>query len=84
MWQIYHLDEEIVKFVFLTLKKLKFILDKGKFFTKNEVYRFNGDICAIDANSEKKWGGIYNSLSKRKLQGGEWDEYWKTQRKKMG
>ena len=27
-------------------------------------------------NSEKKWRGFYNSLSKTELEA-EWDEYWK-------
>ena len=38
-------------------------------------------LSATDANSEKRWRGFYNSLSKTELQS-EWDEYWKTQLRK--
>ena len=51
--------------------------DKGKFFTKEEAIDLMVSLSATDANSEKKWRGFYNSLSRSELQI-EWDEYWKT------
>jgi hypothetical protein len=49
----------------------------GKSFTKDEAIDLMLSLSVTDANSEKKWRGCYNSLSKTELQG-EWDEYWKT------
>ena len=50
--------------------------DKGKSFTKEEAIDLMVSLSAIDANSEKKWRGFFNSLSQKELQD-EWDEYWK-------
>ena len=32
-------------------------------------------LCATDINSERKWKGCHNSLSKAELEV-EWNEYW--------
>ena len=58
-------------------KKLTFISDKEKSFTKEEAIDLMASLSATDANSEKMERGFYNSLSQRELQG-EWDENWKT------
>ena len=47
--------------------------DQGKSFTKDEAIDLMVSLSATDANSEKKWRGLYNSLSQIELQ----DEYWK-------
>jgi len=51
--------------------------NNGAYFTKNEAIDLMVSLSAIDANSEKKWRGFYNSLSLRELEG-EWDDYWNT------
>ena len=53
-----------------------FISNTGKFFSQEEVIDLLVSLTATDANSEKKWKGFYNSLSKAELEA-EWDEYWK-------
>ena len=55
---------------------MDFKLNKDKFFSENEAINMMVSLHAIDANSEKKWRGFYNSLSQKELQD-EWDEYWK-------
>ena len=47
----------------------------GKLFTKEGVIDLMVSLSAIDANSEKKWKGFYNSLSLIELQN-EWDAQW--------
>jgi len=49
---------------------------KGKYCSEEEAIDLMVSLSATDANSEKKWKGVYNSLSKTELEG-EWDEYWK-------
>ncbi len=49
---------------------------QGKSFSQDEVIDLMVSLSATDANSEKKWRGFYNSLSKTELEE-EWDEYWK-------
>jgi len=56
---------------------LIFQSDNGTPFSKEEAIDLMVSLSAIDANSEKKWRGFYNSLSQSELQI-EWDEYWKT------
>ena len=51
--------------------------NKGKLFNKKESIDLMVSLSAIDANSEKKWRGFYNSLSETELQL-EWDDYWKS------
>ena len=48
----------------------------GKFFTYEEAINLMVSLSATDPNSEKKWRGFYNSLSKAELEA-EWNEYWK-------
>jgi len=50
--------------------------NKEKYFSEEEAIDLMVSLSAIDANSEKKWRGFYNSLSKKELQD-EWDEYRK-------
>ena len=50
--------------------------NNGKSFNQEQAIELMVSLSAIDANSEKKWKGFYNSLSKTELQE-EWDEYWK-------
>ena len=50
--------------------------NKKKYFSKIEAIDLMVSLSATDANSEKKWRGFYNSLSKTELEE-EWDEYWK-------
>tara|TARA_Y100000766_G_C18398851_1_gene361757 strand:+ start:162 stop:332 length:171 start_codon:yes stop_codon:yes gene_type:complete len=50
--------------------------NKGQSFSLEEAIDLMVSLSATDANSEKKWRGFYNSLSKSELQD-EWDEYWK-------
>ena len=57
--------------------EMDFKLNKDKFFSENEAINMMVSLHAIDANSEKKWRGFYNSLSQKELQD-EWDEYWKS------
>ena len=45
-------------------------------FSNEEAIDLMVSLSAIDANSEKKWKGCYNSLSKTELEA-EWDESWK-------
>ena len=54
-----------------------FNADKGKFFTKEGAIDVMVSLSTTDANSEKKWRGLYNSLSQTELQG-KWDGYGKT------
>ena len=48
----------------------------GKFFSKEQAIDLMVSLSATDSNSEKKWKGFYNQLSKAELEV-EWDEYWK-------
>tara|TARA_Y100001968_G_scaffold253007_1_gene238559 strand:- start:248 stop:418 length:171 start_codon:yes stop_codon:yes gene_type:complete len=50
--------------------------NEGKSFNQDEAINLLVSLNAIDANSEKKWRGFYNSLLPSELQH-EWDEYWK-------
>jgi len=50
--------------------------NKEKYFSKIDAIDLMVTLSATDANSEKKWRGFYNSLSKTELEE-EWDEYWK-------
>ena len=50
--------------------------NKEKYFSEEEAIDLMVSLSANDANSEKKWRGFYNSLSKTELEA-EWDEYWK-------
>ena len=50
--------------------------NKEKYFSEEEAKDLMVSLSANDANSEKKWRGFYNSLSKTELVA-EWDEYWK-------
>jgi len=51
--------------------------NEGKAFSQEEALGLLVSLNATDANSEKKWRGFYNSLSRNELQS-EWDEHWKT------
>ena len=53
-----------------------FASNTGKIFSNEEAIDLMVSLSATDANSEKKWKGFYNSLSKFELEA-EWDEYWK-------
>ena len=46
--------------------------NKEKYFSKIEAIDLMVSLSATDANSEKKWRGFYNSLSKTELEE-EWD-----------
>ncbi len=48
----------------------------GKSFNQEQAIDLMVSLNAIDVNSEKKWRGFYNSLSRNELQE-EWDNYWK-------
>ena len=50
--------------------------NKEKYFSDEEAINLMVSLSSPDANSEKKWRGFYNSLSKTELEA-EWDEYWK-------
>ena len=50
--------------------------NKEKYFSEEEAINLMFSLSSTDANSEKKWRGFYNSLSKTELEE-EWDEYWK-------
>ena len=66
-----------MKLCFLgTMIKHDFKSNKEKYFSKEEAIDLMVSLSATDANSEKKWRGFYNSLSKTELEE-EWDEYWK-------
>ena len=52
-----------------------FISNTGKSFSKEEAIDLMVSLSSTDANSEKKWKGFYNSLSKAELEV-EWNEYW--------
>ena len=52
-----------------------FISNAGKSFSKEEAIDLMVSLSSTDANSEKKWKGFYNSLSKDKLEF-DCDEYW--------
>ena len=56
--------------------KMIFKSNKEKYFSKIEAIDLMVSLSATDANSEKKWRGFYNSLSKTELEE-QWDEYWK-------
>ena len=47
--------------------------NKEKYFSEEEAIDLMVSLSAIDANSEKKWRGFYNSLSMSELQE-EWNE----------
>jgi len=55
---------------------MKFILNTGEFFRKEEVIDLLVSLSGADANSEKQLKGFFNSLSKAELEA-ECDEYWK-------
>ena len=48
----------------------------GKSFSHEEAIELMVSLSTIDTNSERKWKGFYDSLSKIELKA-EWDEYWK-------
>ncbi len=50
--------------------------NKGQSFSQEEAIDLMVSLSATDANSERKWKGFYNSLSKTELES-EWNEYWK-------
>ena len=50
--------------------------NKEKYFSKIEAIDLMVSLSATDANSEKKWRGFYNSLSKTELEA-EWDDFGK-------
>ena len=50
--------------------------NNGKFFSKDEAIDLMVSLSATEANSEKKWRGLYNFLSQRDLHGFG-AEYWK-------
>ena len=50
--------------------------NNGKSFSKGEAIDLMVSLSATDANSEKKFRGFYNSLSRTELED-EWDEHWK-------
>ena len=51
--------------------------DDGKPFNQQQAIDLLEFLVSVDANSEKKWRGFYNSLSIAESQD-EWDEYWKS------
>ena len=55
----------------MTMSVLKMIFksNNGKFFTKEEAIDLIVSLSVTDANSEKKWRGFYNSLSQTQLEG---------------
>ena len=55
---------------------MMFTSNSGKSFSKEEAIELLVSLSATDSNSEKKWKGFYNSLSKDKLEV-QWNEYWK-------
>ena len=56
---------------------MEFKSKEGTFFSDEEPINMMVSLNATDANSEKKWRGVYNSLSQTELKD-EWDEYWKS------
>ena len=50
--------------------------NQGKSFSQEEAIDLMVSLSATDTNSERKWRGFYNSLSKTELEA-EWDEFWK-------
>ena len=50
--------------------------NKEKYLSEEAAINLMVSLSETDANSEKKWRGFYNSLSKTELEA-EWDEYWK-------
>ena len=52
--------------------------NNGKSFSEKEAIELMVSLNATDTNSEKKWKGFYNSLSKIELEA-EWNEYWKNE-----
>ena len=56
--------------------ELIFLSENGRSFNKEQAIDLMVSLSATDSNSEKKWKGFYNSLSKTQLQD-EWDEFWK-------
>ena len=50
--------------------------DDGKSIAKKQAIDLLVSLVATDSNSEKKWRGFYNSLSRDELKD-EWDECWK-------
>ena len=57
------------------LKKMIFESNQGKIFSQEEAIDLMVELSATDINSERKWKGFYNSLSKPELKA-ECDEYW--------
>ena len=51
--------------------------NNGTISSKEEGIDLMVSLSATDANSGKKWGGFYNSLSQTELQC-DWDECWTT------
>ena len=58
------------------LNKMILRSNTGKSFSKKEAIDLMISLSSTDANSEKKWKGFYNSLSKEKLEV-DCNEYWK-------
>tara|TARA_B100001029_G_C14582072_1_gene194511 strand:- start:299 stop:469 length:171 start_codon:yes stop_codon:yes gene_type:complete len=50
--------------------------NQGKSFSQDQAIDLMVLLSATDTNSERKWRGLYNSLSKAELEA-EWDELWK-------
>ena len=67
--------KEVSRFIYEGYR-LIFKSNNGTSFSKEQAIDLMVSLSAIDANSEKKWRGFYNSLSQTDLQD-EWDEYWK-------
>ena len=49
--------------------------DDGKSFNQEQAIDLLVSLVATNANSEKKWRRVYNSLSSTELKG-EWDYCW--------
>tara|TARA_B100000214_G_scaffold197269_1_gene142780 strand:- start:228 stop:407 length:180 start_codon:yes stop_codon:yes gene_type:complete len=58
------------------MNKNDFQSNQGKSFSQEEAIDLMVSLSATDTNSERKWRGFYNSLSKSELKA-EWDEFWK-------
>ena len=50
--------------------------NQEKSFSQDEAIDLMVSLSATDTNSERKWRGFYNALSKSELED-EWDELWK-------
>ena len=55
---------------------MEFLTESNQCLDREQAIALLVSLVAFDANSEKKWRGFYNSLSKTELEA-EWDEYWK-------